>query len=140
MLKKSNAVIVGLTSITLFTGCIALINNSDNQNKAIAVAFNQASPQLSAEAAPTGQGEPTKVSSPVVIPVTAEKAPAQVPTPVVTPKQSSEPPSVAASAVKDTASQTPNTPSVKIVPPTTSQTTTPSIKVIPPTTTKTRAS
>jgi len=135
MLKKRNAVIVGLTSITLFTGCLAFIHNADNQNKVLAESLNQNfSPQLSEVVAPTSLGT-VKASPPVpvtnntaIMPATAP-VPVPAPTPTPTPEQPLEQPVVATPDVKNNSSQIP-TQFVKVVPPTTPKTTT----------TKTRAS
>jgi|GEM_PF-3313157 len=126
MLKKRNAAIIGLTSITLFAGCIAFINNADNQNKAIPESFGQVSnSQFSEVVAPTTQGG-TQVF-PSVVPMPTNAATASLPTPT-------EQPPVATPEVKINASETP-TPSIKSIPSTLPPT--PSIKAIPPTTTTT---
>jgi len=131
MLKKRNAVIVGLTSITLFTGCLAFIHNADNQNKVLAESRSQNfSPQLSEVVAPTNLGT-IKASPPVPVMTNTAVMPATAPvhTPAPAPQQPLEQPVVATPDVKTNLSQIP-TQVVKVIPPTMPKTTT----------TKTRAS
>ena len=141
MLQKRNAVIIGLATITLFTGGIAFVNNSDNQNKALLESFSQtANSQVNDEAVPTKQGA-TQVFPPVAMPTPTNETTVPMSTPQ---SAASEQPAVATADVGNNSSQTP-TSAVKATSPTLLPKPTQSVKVVPPTppkttTTKTRAS
>jgi len=127
LLKRRNAIIIGLASITLFTGCIAFINNADNQKKVIPESFSPASnSQFSEIVATTDQGE-TNFSPPIPMPTSAAKSDLPI-TPIQPPKE----PAIVTAKVKNYSSQTPTQP-IEAIPPTTAQTPIPSIKFIPPT-------
>jgi len=106
MIKKNTAVIVGLTSLTLFAGGLALINNDGNQNEVLIESFNQTpTPQFSCKVIPTAQSA-TKVPQPEQL---YAKIPVAVPTNTPATPLSTEQPSTGTPDTIDPAQPTPPT-------------------------------
>ena len=149
MIKKNTAVIVGLTSITLFAGCLTLINHDDNQKKILAESTNLVpSSQFSNKVTATDQRATNVISQeqsyanvPTVMPANTPATPLPIEQPSAAPLDvTMNPPETLSQPIK--VAPTAPTPEVtNNLPQTASQ----SVKAVPPApaktkTTKTRAS